>query len=271
MVRCIAFSHLPLFSSSRTVPKMIGIDDSNKRTTIPSVVSFVPSNDVDQPPWYASLGTEGPFGGVTWPQECSIYVGETAIEVESLSPRSTYRNVKRIIGTGGRMAELSTSLVPNLHLSSSVDAGSLEHGESKKKKQKKRKQSWKRKKWIKRQSELPNLQRQLEDAIDDPALLSCQLGDAESTILRPEQISCMILRHLYDCAEKHHMKYELERGGSEKVVKVTRAVIGVPAYFTGRQLLSRHSFSGTLPTHCVSISRGAKGSHHQSFTNGRRG
>lgn len=225
---------------------MIEIGDSNKRTTIPSVVSFVPSNDADQPPWYSSLGTAGPPSDeVTWPQECCIYVGETAIEAENHSPRSTYRNVKRIIGTGGKMAELSTSLVPNLYISSSVD-GSLENDE-KKKKHKKRKQSWKRKKWIKRQSELPNLQRQLEDAIDDPALLSCQLGDAESTILWPEQISCMILRHLYDCAEKHHIEYTLKKGGNEdsgaeKVVKVTRAVIGVPAYFTGRQLLSRHSF-----------------------------
>jgi len=216
---------------------MIEIDDSNKRTTIPSVVSFVSSNDDDQLPWYASLGI-GPSDEVTWPRECAVYVGETAIEAENLSPRSTYRNVKRIIGTGGKMAELSAGLVPNLYISSSVDADGLEHGESKKKKQKKRKQSWKRKKWIKRQSELPNLQRQLEDAIDDPALLSCQLGDATGTILRPEQISCIILRHLYDCAEKHHRQYELERGGNsdycaEQVVKVTRAVIGVPAYFTG--------------------------------------
>ncbi|KAL9189846.1 hypothetical protein ACHAXT_009521 [Thalassiosira profunda] len=240
--------------SPRTVPTMIEVDHEGR--TIPSVVSFVFGDEIDGaseqlslPPWTDQAVATATGASIEWPDwdnSYQIHVGNTAIDDEQTHPNSTYRNVKRIMGTGGRMAELATGVVPNLYIGSVNDAVSgdsvgvspegledifniLESDEKSKPKGKKKKRKRKGSKWKrKKQSELPKLHKQLEAARDDPALLTCNInGNAASSaaILRPEQISACILRKLYDTAESR----------SNEEAKVTRAVIGVPAYFTDAQ------------------------------------
>lgn len=71
----------------------------------------------------------------------------------------------------------------------------------------------------------PSLKQQLKEADENPARLACAIEGAEPTDLSPEEISGRLLGRLYDVIEAHH----------ENSVKVTRAVIGVPAYFNDAQ------------------------------------
>ena len=264
-------------SNNINVPTMIEIDS---RTTLPSVVAFVPSNydddlmassSLSMPPW--TTNEQQPDNSdITWPTATTtttttatstykIYTGNQAIQYERYHPNSSFRNVKRVIGTGGKMASLAIGVVPNLVLSSSQQSSSpvdssvsddisnflMMHDDditnsnnnkqnNKQKKDKTKKGKRKRKK----EDELPKLHKQLEQAQLDPALLSCTIhnndndddDDDESYTLRPEQISACILRKLFDVAEE---QYCMEHNENKKKVKVTRAVIGVPAYFTEAQ------------------------------------
>ena len=101
--------------------------DENCSKTIPSVVSFIPSNDYQQssknelsiPPWTStSTSTSLSQNNLQWPNQYTIQTGKAAIQYENLRPKSTYRNVKRIIGTGGTMANLANGVVPNLYIDS---------------------------------------------------------------------------------------------------------------------------------------------------------
>ena len=236
---------------------MIEIDEGGSKT-IPSVVSLVPTssttldvneNDSEQhehQQLHQLLSSQLPHH--------QIHIGNSAIQNEHLHPQSTYRNVKRIIGTGGRMANLASGVVPNLYIqsvngnehggsSSELDElftmleGSDGNKTSKKKKKGNNHKSKTKSKWKKRkESELPKLHVQLSDAKDDPALLSCNINEDEMVLLRPEQISACILRKLYDTAEQYYYtKKKNNNPQDDEVVKVTRAVIGVPAYFTEAQ------------------------------------
>ncbi len=241
-------------SSRRNVPTMLEIDS---RTTLPSVVALVPSNESDEevdlsssslslPPWTYKDEAELDID-INWPVSSTynIFTGSQAIEYEQYHPNSSYRNVKRVIGTGGKMASLALGVVPNLVSKQSLSSASSDfisdditnflmedELQSKKKKKggkkKKKCNKWKRNK----EDEIPKLHKQLEQAQSDPALLSCTIQD-ESLTLRPEQISACILRKLYDVAEQHYAAEE--HTNSNEKVKVTRAVIGVPAYFTEAQ------------------------------------
>jgi len=270
---------------------MLSVDENGSKT-IPSVVSFIPSFDNDEqtsknelslPPWTTSTTEQSP-NNLQWPSQ-TIHTGKQAIQYENQYPKSTYRNVKRIIGTGGTMANLASGVVPNLYIDSinghansgngsGVGGSGISGGgndeldmlfnfleesdkssknKKKGKKKKKQKNKWKKKK----ENELPKLHKQLVDAKDDPALLLCNLDSIEGSsgsgndnsresgqgsdsledegiLLRPEQISACILRHLYDTAEQYH-RTSLNNNTEDKEVKVTRAVIGVPAYFTEAQ------------------------------------
>lgn len=273
-------------STSKNVPTMIEIDS---RTTLPSVVALVPTsnnnNDDDDydgkklnldsplslPPWTGGNNNDELLQiqkdvGIAWPttSEYSIFTGNQAIEYEQYYPHSSYRNVKRVIGTGGKMASLAAGVVPNLlsskqsSSSSSVDSTSdditnfllddeFNMDQEKKENMKKKKGKWKRKKKQKNDSEIPKLHKQLEQAQLDPALLSCTLvqeqqhddnGEEYSLTLRPEQISACILRTLFDAAEEHYCNLNNKNNNIEEKngrIKVTRAVIGVPAYFTEAQ------------------------------------
>ena len=273
---------------------MLSVDENGSKT-IPSVVSFIPTSatlddnqqtskndELSLPPWTITSTSQSPLNNnLQWPSnQYEIQTGKAAIQYENLHPKSTYRNVKRIIGTGGTMANLASGVVPNLYIDSingHVNSGMSGGGSSgvgggngeldilfnmledsdkssskKNKKKKKQKGKWKKRK----ENELPKLHKQLLDAKDDPALLLCSMmsgsvdgsgvvgsggesssqgsiSSEEGILLRPEQISACILRHLYDTAEQYHRTSLNSNKGKE--VKVTRAVIGVPAYFTEAQ------------------------------------
>ena len=251
---------------------MIEVDHNDART-IPSVVSFVPSNDetslqlqsnlLSLPPWSLDTNNEQQ----QWPTipaadgGYQIHIGKQAIQYEQYYPNSTYRHIKRIIGTGGKMAELATGVVPNLYIASvhGSNAGGtsaagdldelfnfLEESDKKNNKKKKKGSSNNKKnnnkgkngsnKWKKKKADqLPKLHKQLEDATNDPALLTCTMnGEELQQKLGPEQISACILRKLYDTAEQYRSITEEGNNGND-VRRVTRAVIGVPAYFTEAQ------------------------------------
>jgi len=283
----------------KTVPTIIEVDG---KRTIPSVVSFVPQSNSEHsehlrnlasslslPPWSEQIMQESNLSGedldATWPnlltktekrdptnnyEDCEIapykiLVGQQAVEAEKFFPRSSYRNVKRIIGTGGTMSQLALGVVPNLFIGSVHSTPTSSHGSTaigdksveelskvlgedfsddnvdsnKKNKGKGKKKTWKnKKKKKKKQLEIPKLHKQLEQADLDPAMLtftpSC--NDGAGTELRPEQISACILRKLYDTAEEFHReRSSVGEDGNLKQIKVTRAVIGVPAYFTEAQ------------------------------------
>ena len=153
---------------------------------------------------------------VCFNQNNECYTGKDAIEREIHYPSSTYRNVKRIIGMGGISAAISAEVVPNLLMKS---ASMIRKGRS-----------------ISKQksnvSSQPSIMTQMKDANEYPALLSCQIpqssGISTNSIpqnFKPEEISSKILETLFHTVEQ-------QSGTGEKI---TRAVIGVPAYFNDMQ------------------------------------
>jgi len=140
-------------------------------------------------------------------------VGRKAVEAEVTNPSATYRNVKRVLGMGGTSAASSAEMVPNLLVrSASVRRKGRNIGKHKSTVQ-------------------PSLTQQLKEAEENPAKLSCSVAtsmdqdEGDASAISPEFISSKVLRRLYDAVERH-------RGTGEKV---TRAVIGVPAYFNDAQ------------------------------------
>lgn len=140
---------------------------------------------------------------VCFPDPKVVLVGRIAVKKEHLYPSSTYRNVKRIIGTGGQIALENAPLVPNFALhSESVSSlntkpsNSLENlnssetvaftgvkqkigGIEKYKKTKKQGYSNKRGKLTSHESPASSisLSKQLKDALETPALLSVQFAN----------------------------------------------------------------------------------------------
>jgi molecular chaperone DnaK (HSP70) len=203
------------------------IEIQTDERTMPSVVSFIPksNNNISEMTKAICSTSSTTFSetmiDIQWPASCEILTGNQAIEFEQYYPDATYRNVKRVIGTGGKMASLAMRVVPNLFIASSSAETETERKDKIGKKSK-----WKQRKV----NELPKLHKQLEDASIDPALLTFHdTLNNNNIMLRPEQISACILRKLFDVAECYH---HLNNGGK---VRVTRAVIGVPAYFTEAQ------------------------------------
>ena len=113
----------------------------------------------------------------------------------------TYRNFKRIMGVGCTTAATNAfGVVPNLSLKSTLHDAPM--GKQKKKRM-----------------EHLNLNKKLEEASTNPAKLAFE----DDVLFGPEHISSLILRKLFKIAE------------AEVGSKVTRAVIGVPAYFNDAQ------------------------------------
>jgi molecular chaperone DnaK (HSP70) len=133
-----------------------------------------------------------PHNGRTMPsvvsldQSNQVWVGEQACEHEL--ELGAYRNVKRVLGTGGKLARAIAKVVPYLRVN--------QEGKTYKK---------------------DNLSNQIHDAENFPTSLQSSV-DSSATI-PPEVISAHILSALRAAAE------------AETGQLVTRAVIGVPAYF----------------------------------------
>ena len=91
------------------------------KTTMPSVVSFVPVNPAKITYMTKSLcSTSDTTVDIQWPTSYEIITGNKAIEYEQFHPQTSYRNIKRVIGTGGKMASLAKRVVPNLFIASSL-------------------------------------------------------------------------------------------------------------------------------------------------------
>lgn len=194
---------------SDTPPEQRGIGVGIDLGTTNSAVAFL----VDGIPTIVPIsGADGTVGRtmpsvVAFLPEGRILSGIEAVRYEVQHPSSTYRNIKRVLGMGGATAAISAEVVPNLLVKS---ASMRRKGRS----------MGKRKSTIQ-----PSLKQQLKEADENPARLACAIEGAEPTDLSPEEISGRLLGRLYDVIEAHH----------ENSVKVTRAVIGVPAYFNDAQ------------------------------------
>ena len=135
-----------------------------------------------------------PENGNTMPSLVSItqdqvIVGKEASLCEEVEP---YCNVKRVIGTGGKLSKEVAKVVPFLKPSG-----------------------------VGKTFKKDSLTNQLVDAQEHPTLLISSI-DSSKTI-RPEIISCHVLKKLKATAEQH------------TGALATRAVIGVPAYFHDEQ------------------------------------
>jgi molecular chaperone DnaK (HSP70) len=157
------------------VPTIIPIPDNGR--TMPSVVAFLTDDGNN---------------------ERTVLTGRPACEKE-LELGGAYRNVKRVLGTGGKLPSDIAEVVPFLKASTT--------GKTYKK---------------------DSLLNRLHDAehhptllFKTPGLLSDDRGDDDT--IRPEEISSQILKTLKETAENHTGQ------------TVTRAVIGVPAYFNDAQ------------------------------------
>jgi len=202
------------------IPTMIPLD--MEKTTIPSVVCLIPGQEQLDPKKKALSDIIGDGVNV------NVLVGTEAVdahlsrleelehdrstgEISSSSTTSSayedlrnYRNVKRVMGVGCTMAARNSyGVVPNLSLRASIPDDAV-IGKKKKKR-----------------LEHLSLPKQVEEASTNPAMLKF----SDEVTLSPEQISALILRRLFDQVEVHV-------GNGEKV---TRAVVGVPAYFNDEQ------------------------------------
>lgn len=161
-----------------------------------------------------------PNNGRTMPSVASLtednvwLTGTDAVHNEIISPGSSYRNVKRIMGMGGTSAAVSAEVVPNLLVKTAA--------------MRRKARSMSKKKSD--SSAQPSLSAQLKDAEENPALLSCHISNSDSDeteriTFTPEEISSKVLQILFKTVEEH-------KGTKEKI---TRAVVGVPAYFNDMQ------------------------------------
>ena len=160
--------------------------------TMPSVVTMTSAHDDDD-------------------KEVHVLVGKEAIAKEA--EQGSYRNVKRILGRGAKAAQDSLDVVPFLMTGG---AGGDET------KRKKGKQKYSKNKGRKQE----NLSQLIKDAEENPAMLYAVHTvnghddlPLSASAIPPAEISAHILKKLLETAEEDTGR------------KVTRVVIGVPAYF----------------------------------------
>lgn len=134
-------------------------------------------------------------------------VGNDALEWERKHSETAYRHVKRVIGLGSTFLPKETrEVVP--HLVPRIDDGVEETKKGKFKKSK---------------NKPPTLLKLFEDAKVNPCMLYSLYGKRDRPQISPETISSCILQKLLHVAHEHTGK------------TITRAVIGVPAYFDDMQ------------------------------------
>lgn len=136
---------------------------------------------------------------VAFDQDGKPLVGREAMDWEESHRTSAYRNIKRIIGIGANhISSETTKVVPHLVPFSRPVTNT------------------KFKKKI-------TLLKQLQDAEENPAMLFSLNNPDRGATISPVTVSSMILQKLLDTAKSTTQK------------KITRAVIGVPAYFNDAQ------------------------------------
>lgn len=188
--------------NEKSIPQLIKI---NGKSTIPSVVTLEKGGKIQ-------IGLEE-----------EIIHNDNNIKDENVdSTTFVYRHVKRIIGMGTIAAACSAEVVPHLAIQT---ASQRRKGASMNRKNKKEGLS------------SMKLQEMLREAQENPAKLLLPKGfvmdgndgntniddDNSNDVVSPEYISSRVLKKLFDTAE--------ETTGE----RITRAVIGVPAYFNDAQ------------------------------------
>lgn len=197
-------SHVPLFLSSN-----INSDAENNRDgigigidlgTTHSAVAFIHPDT--QVPTIIPIPNNGrTMPSVVTIQNDQVLVGKEAIEKEA--QQGSYRNVKRILGRGMLAARDSVDVVPFLTTTGKQQSQSSSSSSAAKK------TKWKNKQTL-------TLTKQMKEAQENPAVLYAP--GKQGTIL-PTEISAHIVQKLVQSAEDYTGQ------------KVSRAVIGIPAYF----------------------------------------
>lgn len=208
--RCLAFQslHLPfsqqsrLFAETLSSSKSDGIGIGIDLGTTNSAVAYLEGNT----PKIIDIPNNGRTikSVVAFDEAGKSLVGNDALEWEQKTRIGAYRHVKRVIGTGINFVSKETAnIVP--HVIAAQETAKVKGKRFREKK--------------------PTLERILKDANENPTrLYSLHKGeDGKYGSVPPEKISAAILTHLVDVASKHTQK------------PITRAVIGVPAYFDDAQ------------------------------------
>lgn len=132
------------------IPRIVPIPSGGR--TMPSVVAFHSNNNED---------------------DATVLVGKEACQFESQTGNQAYRNVKRVIGTGGKISDVVATVVPylkrNLGQGKTFRKNSLLH--------------------------------QLSDAEEYPTLLFDSQNPSQT--IRPESISAHVIRRLVQAASLH--------------------------------------------------------------------
>ena len=205
--KCLESCGQKISSTSLAAEIGVGIDLG----TTNSAVAFLDKNNV---PTIIEIPNNGRTmkSVVALVNDSDPLVGKEALDWEYQHKEIAYRNVKRVIGTSfNNLSDETREVVPHLLPDS---CGVVETRESKKGKKKR----YKKKKG-------PSLIRILEDADNYPTKLrSLNINDdAEKTYISPEDVSSCVLQHLLNVAANHTSD------------TITRAVIGIPAYFNDAQ------------------------------------
>ncbi len=181
--------------------------------TTNSAIAFLDDNNVPQI-------IEIPDNGrtiksvVAFDENSEPLVGKEALDWELEHKENAYRHVKRVLGTSFiHLSDETREVVPHL-VPDNCGVEEESHGKGKKK-------GWKKK----RKKKGPSLIRILEDADEYPTKLFSlkDSSDSGKSYISPEDISSCVLQRLLKVASDY-------TGDS-----ITRAVIGIPAYFNDAQ------------------------------------
>lgn len=182
-------------------PKLIKVDG---KSTIPSVISIQHNRDAEDEEYKIEL---------------CVAVDDSLDHKDDNPDKFYYRHVKRVIGMGTTTAAASIEVVPHLVIRT---ASQRRKGKSMNKKSKKEGLGG------------LGLEKILQDARENPVRLALPEGLSSSLLeddvseenegtVAPEVLSSQVLKKLFETAE------------AETGERITRAVIGVPAYFNDLQ------------------------------------
>ncbi|KAG7341297.1 chaperone protein DnaK [Nitzschia inconspicua] len=185
-------------------PQIIEIPNNGR--TMPSVVAWNDANDS------TSIASK-PVNHSSNEFFSKAIVGKEAFTWEQQNQESAYRHVKRILGTSAPFLSVETKqVVPHVVLSANADDNHDKDYHKHKGKQKKLKRT-----------KPPKLERLIQAARDEPTMLYPLGHDKRRQPISPETVSSCILHKLLTVAREHTGR------------PITRAVIGVPAYFHDEQ------------------------------------
>eukprot|EP00537_Pseudo-nitzschia_pungens_P008162 CAMPEP_0172361236 /NCGR_PEP_ID=MMETSP1060-20121228/5098_1 /TAXON_ID=37318 /ORGANISM="Pseudo-nitzschia pungens, Strain cf. cingulata" /LENGTH=708 /DNA_ID=CAMNT_0013083439 /DNA_START=91 /DNA_END=2217 /DNA_ORIENTATION=+ len=211
----------PIASASLRAEIGVGIDLG----TTNSAIAFL---DDDDGPCIIEIPNNGRTvkSVVAFDADSNALVGNEALDWELEHKETAYRHVKRVIGTSfNNLSDETRQVVPHLvpDLCGEEDFAASNGKKGNKKKKGRKKASRKKKK------KRPSLLKILDNADNYPTRLFSLHGsndsgsESEPSTISPEDVSSCVLQRLLSAASEH-------TGDT-----ITRAVIGIPAYFNDAQ------------------------------------